>query len=280
MRNSMNLKSILSAGLWPFTPDPIQCGTFPVGEPQEAMPILLSGNSRHSVARIRCALGHRSAHLLIIDTHGLDWMSAIAAGLVTRDRLSTYLEQLLPPDAETRVVVPQPIFETLALSEWSEHPFWRFLPGPAEINDLPAFLDHSYELSAGRGEKKRFPFWKLQLLGAYGGLFLLLFLLPAALLGQTFLLPALLIALLALVGNGALMVFPSQPVWARVLAAWAAAGLCFGVTWWMGFRLIPSLWIALAGCLTFAWVNPWWAKLILNPMAQSIPRSRMRGHES
>jgi len=187
METTMKLTSLLNRGLWPFTPDPIPVGLHILGSPAPDLPVLITGNSRHGLKRVRRVLTPIGARVLVVDTGGLDLHSACAAGSLTLKRIEESIRGLTSdaeqaPVAEdvpqTQALLPYPVWKALGGEEIGEVAGWRIGPGPADVRDLPAYLARGHELTEGM-KVLRFPLAdRLQLALAHAGLFALVAAIP------------------------------------------------------------------------------------------------------
>ncbi len=175
-------QSRMFSGLWPFTPDPAPPGLHMFGSPPPNAPVLVTGNSRHTLRKLEHWLAPMGARVLAVDTGGNDIYSALAAGALTINKIATALESLPmgsaptspeqkpPPGPDSSFLQEPPPTESpirAALLPWAAWvalspeptsiPGWTLTPGPADACDLPSFLRGSGGDLPDSYKRRRFP---------------------------------------------------------------------------------------------------------------------------
>lgn len=168
-------------GLWPFAPDPAPAGLYTFGAPAPDSPLLITGNSRHTLNYLRRILTPLGARALAIDTGGVDVYSALAAADFTLEEIGAGLDSIRSNGEELetepkQALLPYPVWKTL--SEPQEIAGWQIAPGPAGACDLPAFFVRSCQLT-DEMKTLRFPLEDRLRLGlAHAELFVLVAAIP------------------------------------------------------------------------------------------------------
>ncbi len=185
-------------------------GLFPLGNPDPDAPLLLTGNFRLTVARVKRAMAGRDAWLLVADSAGVNvWCAATGGHFTTHDVVNA-LKTTGVADrvAHRRVVLPQLAATGIDGAEVRERTGWRVIWGPVRANDIPAFLDAGRKADDAM-RQVTFP-WRERLEMAVAWAFPLSF--PAALIGWLVWRPEWL-GLLALVWGMALALFAAFPLY-------------------------------------------------------------------
>jgi len=191
-QGAMKLRSLLNRGLWPFTPDPAPTGLHTFGSPAPDSPILITGNSRHTLRRLERSLTPISARVLTIDVGGVDVHSALASGGFSLTKVSESLTSLARKPEESSAserkalpvaLLPYPAWEALGGEKIGEVAGWRLDPGPADARDLPAYFARGCKLT-DEMKVMRFPLGdRLRLALAHARLFVLIAAVPMLVFG-------------------------------------------------------------------------------------------------
>ncbi|MFQ5679036.1 MAG: HgcAB-like fusion protein [Gemmatimonadota bacterium] len=144
--------------LFRVLPFPCRTGLFRIGHPGRDAPVLLTGNFRVTVERVRRALRGLDAYLLVANSHGLNvWCAATGGHLTNHDVLSV----LKTSDVERhvdhrRVILPQLAGTGIQGKEILHKAGWRVEWGPVYAADLPAYLGGGRRKTAAM-RRARFP---------------------------------------------------------------------------------------------------------------------------
>lgn len=116
---------------------------YAVGEPDDASPVLVTGNYKLTLDTLRRELAGRDAWLLVIDTRGINVWCAAGKGTFGTDEVvrmvrEARLEQIV---SHTRLVLPQLGATGVAAHEVRARSGFSVVWGPVRASDLPAFLD-------------------------------------------------------------------------------------------------------------------------------------------
>ena len=179
----MNLKALFKSGLWPFSPDPLSPGLYGLGSPAGSIPLLITGNSRHTFNHLERILAPLGVRVLVVDVGGVDVYSAVAAGGWNLDKIEDALKSFDPETGEAAAdepsaLLPYPVWAALGGKEIEDLAGWRIRPGPADARHLPAYLALGHKLTNGI---KVMPFPlvdRLRLALAHTGLFALIAAIP------------------------------------------------------------------------------------------------------
>ena len=90
----MKLKELVSRGLWPYSGDPSPIGLQVIGDPGNDAPLLLIGNSRHTLERCRRLFWPKGVRILALDTGGLSLGEAMVDGRLTAETITDGLKGL------------------------------------------------------------------------------------------------------------------------------------------------------------------------------------------
>jgi NAD-dependent dihydropyrimidine dehydrogenase PreA subunit len=141
----MSLRALL-VELWGlltrFFPWPAATGLEAIGAPGPEAPVLLSGNYRVAVQRLRRAMRGEDAWLLVANSRGINVWCAAAGGHLTNHEVITALRS---SGVEQRVthrelILPQLCATGVEPRTIEERTGWRARFGPVRVDDLPAFL--------------------------------------------------------------------------------------------------------------------------------------------
>lgn len=191
-------------------PRRIRTGLFPIGDPGPDAPLLLTGNFRLTVARVKRAMAGHNAWLLVADSAGVNvWCAATGGHFTTHDVVDALKTTGVTERVDhRRVILPQLAATGIDGAEVREHTGWRVIWGPARADDLPAFLDAGRKADAAM-RQVTFP-WRERLEMAVAWAFPLSF--PVALIGWLTWRPEWL-GLVALAWGMALALFAAFPLY-------------------------------------------------------------------
>ncbi|MGH0036210.1 MAG: HgcAB-like fusion protein [Myxococcota bacterium] len=243
---------IRARGLWVevvqtllrMLPWPCRTGVVSIGSPGRDAPVLLTGNFRLSVERVRRALEGMDAYLLVANSRGVNVWCAATGGLLTNHDVVSVLKTsgIAELVDHRRVVLPQLAATGIEGPVVQRKTGWKVDWGPVEAEDIRAFLARGREASRAM-RTVRFP-WRQRLEMAVAWAFPISILaLPLAPIWAE---GALSIA--ALVWGLSLLTFLAFPLGER-LAGGAEAKTGFGLSR-LGERGLPLLlWLALMAAL-------------------------------
>lgn len=166
------IRELLRKGLWPYAADPAPVGLLEIGSPPRNAPLIVEGNSRHALGRLRRVLLPIGGRALVVETGGRDLYTAFAEGTLRVETVVVAVEEVTlagdtPPSNLPVALLPYPIYQ-----EWNEAEL-SIAAGPANAEDLPAFLASGQNLTE---EMKRYRYSlreRLHLILAHAALLLL-----------------------------------------------------------------------------------------------------------
>jgi len=197
-------------------PFPCRTGLIRIGRPDRSAPVLLTGNFRLTVERVKRSLRGQDAYLLVANSRGVNVWCAATGGLFTNHDVISVLktsgvEELVD---HRQVILPQLAATGVEGPVVRRKTGWRVVWGPVEASAIPAFLAAGLEATRAMREV-RFP-WPRRLEMAAAWAF------PISLLGALALLPfwrAGVAGLVALVWGLSLAIFLGFPLYERWLEA-------------------------------------------------------------
>jgi len=197
-------------------PRRIRTGLFPIGDPGPDAPLLLTGNFRLTVARVKRAMAGHDAWLLVADSAGVNvWCAATGGHFTTHDVVDALKTTGVTERVDhRRVILPQLAATGIDGAEVREHTGWRVIWGPARADDLPAFLEAGRKADPAM-RQVTFP-WRERLEMAVAWAFPLSF--PVALIGWLAWRPEWL-GMVALAWGMALALFAAFPLYGPRLGA-------------------------------------------------------------
>jgi len=231
-------------------PFPCQTGLVRIGSPTRDSPVLLTGNFRLTVERVRRALRGVDAYLLVADSRGVNVWCAATGGLLTdHDVVSALktsgIEALVD---HRRLILPQLAATGIEKRSLEQRTGWRVEWGPVRAEDVPAFLARGLEATPEM-RRVRFPWWaRLEMAVAWAApISLVTALLAAPFWGWRAL------SLVGLVWALSLAIFLAFPLYGRRLRARPAKHLGFVFFDFGRFGLPLLSWMLLvAGLAAFA----------------------------
>jgi NAD-dependent dihydropyrimidine dehydrogenase PreA subunit len=113
-----------------------------IGRPGRCAPVLLTGNFRLTVARVRRALTGLDAYLLVANSRGVNVWCAATGGLFTHHDVISVIETSGIRDLvdHREVILPQLAATGIEGKLVHRETSWKVLWGPARAEDIPAFL--------------------------------------------------------------------------------------------------------------------------------------------
>src|SRR5665811_594066 len=117
-------------------------GLFPIGHPDRSSPVVLTGNYTLTVRRVREALRGESVWLLVADSNGINvWCAAGGGHLTHHDVIAALRTSGVAKKVDHRnLILPQLIATGVERSLVEKTTGWHTTWGPANAQDIPAFL--------------------------------------------------------------------------------------------------------------------------------------------
>lgn len=141
----MSLRELL-VELWGlisrFVPWPAPTGLHSIGDPGPDAPVLLCGNYRVALGRLRRALRGHDVWLLVANSHGINVWCAAAGGHLTDHEVIAALRSSGVADKVSHrdLILPQLSATGVQPRLLEERTGWCARFGPVRADDLPAFL--------------------------------------------------------------------------------------------------------------------------------------------
>jgi len=125
-----------------FIPIPTRTGLLVIGNPGRDSPVLLTGNFRLTVERVKRALRGLDVYLLVADSVGINIWCASAGGYLTNHQVisaikASGIEGLVN---HRTVIVPQLAAVAIEPQVIRQKTGWKVIFGPVYAKDIPAFL--------------------------------------------------------------------------------------------------------------------------------------------
>jgi NAD-dependent dihydropyrimidine dehydrogenase PreA subunit len=233
-------------------PWPCATGLVTIGKPDRNSPVLLTGNFRLTVERVRRSLRGIDAYLLVANSRGVNVWCAATGGLLTDHAVVSALktsgiEKLVD---HRRVILPQLAATGVQTQAVQSRTGWRVVWGPVRADAVPAFLERGLE--ATRSMRTVDFRWPQRMEMAIAWAF------PISVLALPLLLPFWREAILPVVGlvwGVSLLIFATFPLYERALRT---TGTSLGfIVFDFGPRALPLLlWVLLmAGLAVFLGLN-------------------------
>ena len=193
-------------------PFPCRTGVIEIGRPGRDAPVLLTGNFRLTVERVRRALDGIDAYLLVANSRGVNVWCAATGGLLTNhDVVSVLKTSGIDERVDHRqVILPQLAATGIEGRYVHRKTDWHVVWGPVEASDIPDFLRAGLETTA---EMRSVTFgWRRRIEMAVAWAF------PISLLGVLLVLPfwrEAVVPLVGLVWSASLVLFLGFPLYQR-----------------------------------------------------------------
>ncbi|TLM99226.1 MAG: acetyl-CoA synthase subunit gamma [Actinobacteria bacterium] len=128
----------------------VRPGLYAVGEPDDASPVLVTGNYKLSVDAVRSQLGGYNAWLLVADSRGVNVWCAAGKGVFSTEEIvrSVQVARLDQVVSHQKLVLPQLGATGVAAHEVRERTGFSVVWGPVRADDLPTFLDAGMKATA------------------------------------------------------------------------------------------------------------------------------------
>ncbi len=132
-----------------------------IGRPGPSAPVLVTGNFRLTVRRVKQALTGRDAWLLVANSNGINvWCAAGGGHLTHHDVIAAIRASGIGQLVRHRsLVLPQLSASGIERSKITEATGWEARWGPARLEDLPEFLDRGQRVRKAH-RLMRFPLWE------------------------------------------------------------------------------------------------------------------------
>jgi len=123
-------------------PFPCQTGLVKIGNPGRNAPVLLTGNFRLTVERVRRALEGMDAYLLVANSRGVNvWCAATGGHLTNHDVISVLKTSGIGKLVDQRrVILPQLAATGIEGKIVHQKTGWRVVWGPVYARSIPGFL--------------------------------------------------------------------------------------------------------------------------------------------
>ena len=123
-------------------PFPTRTGLVRIGHPGRDAPVLLTGNFRLTVERVKRALRGLDAYLLVANSRGVNVWCAATGGLLTHhDVISVIKTSGIEGRVDhRRIILPQLAATGIEAAVVHRRTGWKVLWGPVEAREIPAYL--------------------------------------------------------------------------------------------------------------------------------------------
>ncbi len=142
MKPTDALAEVVLTGLR-LVPFPTKTGVATLGQPDRMSPVFLTGNYDLTVRRVKRALGGIDGYLVVANSHGVNVWCASSGGHLTTHQVVTALKLAGLEERVTHreVILPQLAATGVEAKEVRRRTGWIVRFGPAEADDIPAYLD-------------------------------------------------------------------------------------------------------------------------------------------
>lgn len=133
----------LVAYLCRWLPRRAPTGLFPIGNPDENSPVIVTGNFSLTLARVKTALRGRDLWLLVAQSDGINVWCAADGGIFTHNRVIDAIKVcgLAERVRHRRIILPALSASGIDLDPIHEETGFRARFGPVYADDIPAYLD-------------------------------------------------------------------------------------------------------------------------------------------
>ncbi len=125
----------------PLQMDP---GLYPMGEPDERSPLLVTTNFSLTYFIVSTELDGAGvpSHLAVVDTEGMSVLTAWSAGKFSGERVAKALKEMAATERVAHKTVVIPGYAAVISGELEDAlgPGWRVLTGPQEASDIAPFF--------------------------------------------------------------------------------------------------------------------------------------------
>lgn len=149
------VKARIGVGRMKYLVDP---GLYALGSPGPESEVLVTGNYKMSLDRLRRNLHGRDFWILVLDTDGINVWCAAGKGTFGTDELVGRIEssRLSELFSHRRLVLPQLAAPGVAAHDVKKRSGFRVIYGPVRAEDLPKFLDSGMQATSEM-RRKEFP---------------------------------------------------------------------------------------------------------------------------
>jgi NAD-dependent dihydropyrimidine dehydrogenase PreA subunit len=128
-------------------PFPCKTGLIKVGSPGRNAPVLLTGNFRLSLERVRRALEGIDAYLLVANSRGINvWCASVGGHLTNHDIISVLKTSGIEEIVDHReLILPQLAAPGIDSNIIHQKAGWRVVWGPVYAASIPEFLSNGME---------------------------------------------------------------------------------------------------------------------------------------
>jgi ferredoxin len=133
----------LVAYLFRWLPRSAPTGLFPVGDPDESSPVIVTGNFSLTIRRVRRALRGQNLWLLVANSDGINVWCAADGGIFTHHRVidAIKVSELGSRVEHRQVILPALSASGVDLENIREDTGFRAHFGPVYARDIPAYLE-------------------------------------------------------------------------------------------------------------------------------------------
>lgn len=123
-------------------PWPCKTGLYRIGDPDRDSPVIVTGNYRLTVARVKRALRGLDIYLLVANSRGINiWCAATGGALTNHDVISVLKTSGIENKVDHgKVILPQLAATGIEPRIIKEKTGWKGVWGPVYAKDIPAFL--------------------------------------------------------------------------------------------------------------------------------------------
>lgn len=148
--------NIVSTLLLRFFPFPDKTGLIRIGKPDRNSPVLLTGNYRLTVERVKMALRKMDIYLLIANSRGVNvWCGATGGLFTNHDVISTLKTTGIEEFVNHRkVILPQLSAPGIEAKIILQKTGWEVIWGPVYAGDIPDFIKSNLKKSPEMREVK------------------------------------------------------------------------------------------------------------------------------
>jgi len=133
----------LVAYLFRWLPRSAPTGLFPIGDPDESSPVIVTGNFSLTIRRVRRALRGQNLWLLVANSDGINVWCAADGGIFTHNRVidAIKISGLGSRVEHRQVILPALSASGIDLETIRAETGFRPCFGPVYARDIPAYLD-------------------------------------------------------------------------------------------------------------------------------------------
>lgn len=138
-----------------------QTGLFPIGNPGNSSPVIVTGNYTETVRRMKKTMRGQDVWLLVANSKGINvWCAASGGHFTHHDIISAVVvSRATEKVANHTLILPQLGATGIERKKVTEATGWETIWGPARIEDLPEFLRQGH-LATPFQRYMRFPLWE------------------------------------------------------------------------------------------------------------------------